>query len=284
MEKISLPFFYLLGAKLNPLSLMKPADVRRVDFWLAAYSTGEYLENLLSSFAVLTVCRTAGEKLIAGIDDWTQSVSSEGAFSDLLDPAEKARARVLIGKAKDFETVLAAELEELATYHVTPKAGYSTDVLIERAESVISDSFRIKLSLRTIKEIRESGRCLVFDNATASGFHMMRAIELVMHDYYLVICKPRPKPTKLLENWGAYLALLSKETDDGVKKVVAILQQIKDQDRNFIMHPEVVLSQDEAFKLFEVAKAAIIAMADALPEPKPKKSKGGGSNDKAKAT
>jgi hypothetical protein len=34
------------------------------------------------------------------------------------------------------------------------------------------------------------------------------------------------------------------------------------------MHPERVLSQDDAFTLFEIAKGAIMAMAGKLPEPK----------------
>jgi hypothetical protein len=47
--------------------------------------------------------------------------------------------------------------------------------------------------------------------------------------------------------------------------VLAFLQQIKDQDRNLIMHPEVVLQPDEALTLFEVTKGAILMMAEKLP-------------------
>jgi hypothetical protein len=43
-------------------------------------------------------------------------------------------------------------------------------------------------------------------------------------------------------------------------------QQIKDNERNLIMHPERVLSADDAFRLFEIAKTAIITMSTFLPE------------------
>jgi hypothetical protein len=59
-------------------------------------------------------------------------------------------------------------------------------------------------------------------------------------------------------------------TDSGdlqAKVVVSILHEIKDQYRNLIMHPEVFLSPEEAFTLFAVAQAAIMAMAERLPVP-----------------
>jgi hypothetical protein len=54
--------------------------------------------------------------------------------------------------------------------------------------------------------------------------------------------------------------------------MVAVLQQMKDLDRNLIIHPEVFLSQDDAFILFEAAKYAIMQMATRLPERDIKKS------------
>jgi hypothetical protein len=68
-----------------------------------------------------------------------------------------------------------------------------------------------------------------------------------------------------LENWGAYLAESKKSTDPDVKKAVTLIQQIKDDDRNLIMHPKRVLSPDEAFSLFEITKIAIIVMGDRVP-------------------
>ena len=90
-----------------------------------------------------------------------------------------------------------------------------------------------------------------------------------MHEYHTSVCKP--KPAKRLENWGAYIAELKKPQKPEVEEVVAMLQQIKDRHRNLIMHPEIVLSLDEAFTLFEIAQGAIIAMADKLPSGKKKK-------------
>ena len=120
-----------------------------------------------------------------------------------------------------------------------------------------------KISNEIVEEIRQSGRCLAFDVATASAFHIMRATESVIRKYYLQVCKPKSK--KKLDNWGMYIAKLSQSQDPQVKEVVALLQQIKDRHRNLIMHPEIVLTPDEAFTLFEIAQSAIITMAGNLP-------------------
>ncbi len=91
---------------------------------------------------------------------------------------------------------------------------------------------------------------------------MMRALEETMHQYYLAMCKPASK--KHLGNWGEYIAALRKAAGldsgpatikdakaiDHVKLTVPMLQQIKDQDRNLIMHPEIVLTSDESSSLF----------------------------------
>ena len=166
----------------------------------------------------------------------------------------------IIKIANELEIVLSAELQTLATYNITQKGIYSTTDLIERAERILPEQVLGKIGQMAVGEVRESGKCLAFDCATASAFHMMRATEEVMYRYYVSVCKP--KPVKRLKNWGAYIAQLSKSNKPEVKEIVAMLQQIKDRHRNLIMHPEIVLTIDEAFTLFEIAQGAIIAMAD----------------------
>jgi hypothetical protein len=230
---------------------------------------GSIVLELLTKFTSLVVCGPIGKELNSEIRK-----SIDVLVTDLNKPLttdELLAINDIAKKAKEFETVLTAELETLATYNATQKGIYSTADLIEQAENVLPVSVLEKISQDVVQEIRESGRCLAFDNPTASGFHIMRATELVIHEYYKAICSPTTPDTRL-GNWGAYLAELrkfgdpdNKGGDPEVKKVVAILQQIKDSDRNLIMHPEIVLTPDDAFTLFEVAKGAIMTMANKLP-------------------
>ena len=144
--------------------------------------------------------------------------------------------------------------------------------MINNAEIVFPKSVLKTLNIDIVREVREAGKCLAFDIPTASGFYMLRATEGILHEYYLVVCKPKKQDK--LDNWGAYISALYKlsedestidETKNHIKKVLALLQQVKDQDRNQIMHLEVVLNDDEAFVLFEITKTAIMTMAEKLP-------------------
>jgi hypothetical protein len=268
MEKLNLPFFYQLGAQLSPLTEFIPDDNNRAAIYLAAYLAKGPIAELMTSksFATLTVCRAAGGQFLNAIVDVQKWISET--------PIDKFRAKdteadtkfeILINKAKEFETILLAELQTLGTYHVTQKGIYSTAGLVDNTENMLPDSIRLKVEQNVVDELRQSGRCLAFDVPTASGFHILRATEIVLHEYYLDVRKPENK--ERLENWGAYIASLQKSNDPNVKETVALLQQIKDNDRNLIMHPERILSSDDAFILFEIAKSAIMAMSVKLASP-----------------
>ncbi len=168
-------------------------------------------------------------------------------------------------KASELQIILAEELQGLPAYHPQQTGIYDTPRLIERAEHILPDSIRAKLETSVASEVREGGKCLAFGLCTASAFHMMRAVEVVMHQYYVCVCTP--SSSARLASWGAYIAELRRKlpqakTDD---EVTAMLQQVKDDHRNLIMHPEVVLSADEAFALFDLAKAVISVIAARLP-------------------
>lgn len=270
VKKISLPFFYQLGAKLNPLTEFTSEVNNRRQIWLASFPVHSYVYTLLETFKTLTVCRAAGIALIDDIlkmQNWVREAPSDKREEEA--PSVDFLFQNVITAAKNFEIVLTAELQTLATYHCEQHGIYETTDLIEQAERVLPKHALKKIKQDVIEEIRQSGRCLAFDIATASAFHIIRATELVIHKYYLHVCKP--KSQKKLDSWGAYIAKLEQSQAPEVKEVVAMLQQIKDRHRNLIMHPEMVLSPDEAFTLFEIVQGSIIAMADKLPTSKKKK-------------
>ena len=264
MEKINPAFFYECGAQLRPLTALTPDINNRWQIYYASVPVYHYVYNLLDFYKSLNVCRGVGAELTKAITEmqkWMRETPPDQVRKT--DSSVDARFINVVNKAKQFEAVLLAELQILATYHVTQKGAYYTPDLIDQAEMTLPESIRTKIPEDIKHEIRQSGRCLAFDNPTASGFHIIRAVEGIMHQYYLTVCKPR-KSTRL-ENWGAYIAELYKSSDPTVKETVAILQQIKDNDRNLIMHPERVLSSDDALTLFEIAKGAIMVMAKKLP-------------------
>jgi hypothetical protein len=176
---------------------------------------------------------------------------------------------VLIIHAKEFETVLLADLEKLNVYYPERKGIFDTRLLVSEAESAFSKNILNKLDKQAIQEINAFGKCIAFDNYTASGFHILRALEVVLHDLWVKECNH--KPEELLGSWAAYLSdiynlcqtnKLSKKESDEIKKLYYLLQQIKYQDRNNIMHPEITLNEDDALSLFDTVKTAIKVMTE----------------------
>ena len=269
MNKLNVNFFYNFGSHLNPIVEDIATNSNLLDIVIHCYNVKESLESLFKAFPWMDVCKNAAPELVSAIDESLKAYNElrdkkpDGSDGDKSIPYEFNELRE---KARAFQSVLAAELTTLEAYITTQKGGYDTTDLIENAEITLPPSVLNKINDKVINEIRSSGRCLVFDSPTASGFHILRATELVLHQYYLSICTP--ECDKALDNWGAYIAALNKasESKPDIKKTVMFLQLLKNIDRNNIMHPEVVLSPDQAFTLFDTAKSVIMIMAELLPD------------------
>jgi hypothetical protein len=267
MEKIDLTFFQNLGFQLHSLTELSPYGENRVDILIAGLTIMSTIDNLIVSFPTLNVCLGKKDELFKAINEgrrWFKQASNED--KEKKDSSIDWKFREIINRAKEFEVVLTAELQTLAVYHVTQKGIYSTSDLIVKAENTLPQSILLKVNQQVIEEIRQSGRCLALDCGTACAFHIMRAIEMVMHEYYVAVCKPNPKPRKRLNNWGAYIDKFRNSPKPEVTEIAVLLQQIKDKHRNLIMHPDITLSMDEAFTTFEIAQGVIIAMAAKLPK------------------
>ncbi len=171
MEKIDLPSFYRLGTQLGQLAEAKLATSTRVSIMLASLRSYRLVSSLLNQYSTLTVCRARGTELLEAIDElnkwWDETPPEKLSEPDQLADTKFSSA---IDKAKRFEAVLSEELGILAAYHVTQKGIYSTSALINQAQDVLPELIRGRISQIVAEEIRQSGRCLAFDNSTASGF------------------------------------------------------------------------------------------------------------------
>lgn len=168
---------------------------------------------------------------------------------------ESWRVSNLNEAAKSFETVLANELPGLATYFVLQKGIYSTDDLLTQADHQLSESVRAALPKKASQDICEAGKCLAFELATASAFHIWRALETVMDAYHEALTgKPFPQegPTR---NWGVYIKALKSASAE--IKITSFLDHIREEYRNPISHPSDTVGPQEAVDLFSAGLSAI---------------------------
>ena len=277
MERVNEFAFYDLAVRIHPL-----VGLSRREFyskcWFTLFQARSALQEVVS-LRPLTVCLSAVNELADAInnivpDDFDEAISKIPAQTTPLlgeqnpqEPPEpeKPLASYLIHRVKEaatkFETVLSAEVQTLDTYFVSQKGSYKMSDLIERAEIVFPPSVREKLPQSAISDIKQAGRCLALDSPTASGFHILRAVESVMALYYKSVLG-KMMPTRM-RNWGIYIKKL-RGSGKADNKVTDFLDHVRENYRNPVQHPEVMLSSDEAEVLFSISLSVIRLMTAVL--------------------
>jgi hypothetical protein len=124
----------------------------------------------------------------------------------------------------------------------------------------------------SLPEIRQAGRCLAFGEDTASVFHLMRAMELVVAR----LCR-KLKIKNLERVWGSLLSEMGgkiklmpddtsrrKEKKDAWSEAHSSLYHVKQAWRNKTMHPAKSYTAAQARDVFEAVRAFIDHLAGLL--------------------
>ncbi len=169
-----------------------------------------------------------------------------------------------------FKHVFAAECGRSEIYSVEQKMGYDISSLLHDAEKNIHADIRHLISDNALTEVRDAGRCFALENYTASGFHILRALEVVMGDYY----KKVGGEDKEFRSWFDYTKEFEKlvDTREGRQsefpspKVVSMLDRMRQLDRNPLMHPRDSLDEMAADTLFKLGVVTITELAKDMRE------------------
>jgi hypothetical protein len=248
-------YFYQLGAVIRPL-LGIEHPVTFADIITLSFQAQSWLDWFMADKVVpLSVCKGSGSKLSAAIATVISEFNKPNVNADTQVPFEFVYP--VTSNAKDFDIVFTAELQTLDTYFVSQTGIYKTSDLIERAERIFPESILSTIPDYAVKDIRECGRCLAFDLPTSAGFHILRATEALIREYYKVVVGELPKMKS--RNWGRYIDILRRHGADA--RIMGALDQIREMHRNPIMHPEDFLSAEEAATLFGVAQGLIVFIA-----------------------
>jgi hypothetical protein len=257
--------FYELGQKIRSIQDIKD-DTEYRTVWYQLWEARNALIELKDDPVSMRVSLSVVDRMIAAISEIVPM--DQGAFTAKLRESQGSPATIvgvpyyeLTDALRAFEPVLAAECKALDTYVVSQKRGYSTPDLVERAHIMLSDDSVAILPDGVIADIQAAGRCLAFDVPTASGFHILRAVEAVMALYYTHLTGADLK--KQNRNWGLYLKKL-KDVPQHDPKISGALDHIRDNYRNPISHPEDTLTEAHAIMLFGLCLSSIELMAETL--------------------
>ena len=255
MNHVNINAFYSLGGTFR--SLAEIANYKRFeDMKGVLVGTRTMLARVLAGeFVPVARCAELGKKLDKEIESFLIKYESKGS-----DFIKQDDARAILFAAITFEDKLRHELDHLDVYYIPPKGTHATLALIEKAETNLPRDVVSRLEPKALNDIQQAGRCLALDAPTAAGFHILRAVESLIVRYIDKITgKPHPPKNR---NWGAYIQAI--RNNGGKPAVADYLFHMKETYRNPIMHPEVVLTPDEAFSLFNASLSAIVQLDKAI--------------------
>jgi hypothetical protein len=258
--RISLSYIYNMAIQLEPLDKLPAEDSSFSSILPSIYPAKIMLDNFETSLFRPYLRTSLGHfvELKRVIDqqientDFKRSVSSFELFA-------------IRSAFQQYRTTLQAELAILDSYFVTQKGGYDTMSLLMWGENCFPWDLKEKVP-EAVFDVRESTKSLAYELPTAAGFHIFRATESVLRRYHANVTGGSAPPKS--RNIGVYLESL-RRTQTGDPKVRAALKQMTDLHRNPIIHPEAVLTIEEALSIMGVARGAISAMLSALPPVSP---------------
>ncbi|MDP2355494.1 MAG: hypothetical protein Q8M31_05475 [Beijerinckiaceae bacterium] len=276
MERINPFLFYEFGKELHLLEQVTDLTTRQVFFpvWQAQGS----MNKLLAGDPIpLGVSSGKARELLNRIDSLmalrfsTKNDKGEPMLrfpEDGDEPVNAWSVDWIKAAIREFETVFAEEMRETATYFVPRRGIYHTPALVDAADETFPEEMRAFIPQKAKDDWKAAGRCLAFSLLSASGFHVARAVEACLESYYQLFSG---KPGETLHGWKAYIDALEKiaasnPTPCPLKKTLTELDQMREDYRNPIVHPRVVLSESDARMLFANGESLIIAMAQELAE------------------
>ncbi len=250
---------YTFSKALHPLSHLKDDLTIKANIFVL-WGAREELEAMVKAGSpLLGTARRAAMKLIETID---QVIPKN--IIDAFDISDQEtfgyRASLITESLKELESVLRNDMPGIAAYLVSQKGIFNTDDLISNAERYFPDDIQVVLPAQACNDLREAGRCLAYELATACVFHLWRAVETVMLAYCHRLTGQEWKGKN--KNWAAYIAALKEAKAD--ERITVFLEHIRTQYRNPQTHPDEAIGLMEALQLFGTAMSSINQMLVAI--------------------
>lgn len=220
------------------------------------------LESFIANDNGFGTCKRVANDLLTCINDWvSENVMPNGSYSTELFETELSSWQWgnISRKIDSFRSVFEAECHDIDIYSVGQIAIYKTQALVSDGANIIAGEYRADISEAALNEFNNAGKCLAFDLPTACGFHALRGLELVLDDYLSSFAVKTDK----FRSWNDYIQAAKKLIDDQAAvdkpspKVAAMLDRMRELDRNPLMHPRDTLDIVGADQLFKLAAITV---------------------------
>ena len=258
MIRISLPFICNSVLQMDTLNTLPTGPAKFGDIIYQIY-TAQTALNTLTTGSVFSPYLVSSRELANRLKSLIDAQASEAGGVD------REVGGLEIWQIKnaytEYKVALFAEIGTLASYFVTQKGPYDTAALLSFGEVLFPLEIVSKVP-EAVHDARQAGLCLAYELPTAAGFHTFRVLEAVLRRYYAHETGGMAPPK--VRNIGVYINAM-KQAQKGDAKVLAAVKQMADLHRNPLVHPEVILTTEEAMTAFGIARSAVAAMLTSLP-------------------
>lgn len=261
MLKISLPWILDVVGAIDELSAIKKDEPKTSHSW-RIFNAKSQIEALFSQSIYSPYLRISGERAGELYQHLNQLIAPDASEDESYTDFDAWYVRHLVEK---FKTVFLSELSTLPSFLVAGKECYDTNTLLEEGHKLLPSSL-IQKAPEAIPDVMQAGRALAFELATACGFHVFRATEAVIKRYWDQASGGSERPR--LETIGSYAVELEKR-GYGDAKIIESLKQMAKLHRNPLIHPEAILTVEEAIDILGISRSVIGAMLRVLPEVQP---------------
>jgi hypothetical protein len=162
---------------------------------------------------------------------------------------------------KTLESVVFAEGSTKKLYVLSDRR-FNTEYLLSQPEKLLKSGAFDKLDEIARLDLASACRCILFGEATAAAFHMLRATESTLKSYY---CHHRKQKRLEKPMWANMVdQLRAKKKNKPPEALLQSLDLIRTAYRNPTQHPQAIYQIDSAQDLLGVCLDVIGKMADEL--------------------
>ena len=186
-----------------------------------------------------------------------------GGMSPFLDSGKlKDSSHDILSKAvASLETALRHDLNELPTYIIEKIGIYDTDDLVTKADEALAADLKSHIPPKVMEDFKKAGAGLAFEMHTASGFHGYRAVDSMLRIYCAHFAGVLPQKRDWFNFIDAVRKVPKSNTRQPNLRTLELLDRIRAEDRNPLIHPDIDLDAAQAHLAFNLCLAAISFMA-----------------------
>jgi hypothetical protein len=213
------------------------------------------IQELKTANFQVTLASMNSEYFASMQDDLTALTSNTEEIGEAL--AAKVRHELTL-----IETVVFPE-SSIKKIYVLPSRRFNSDYLLYEPGKLLKDGVFLKLDEIARHDITSACKCLLFGEATAAAFHILRATESVLKSYY---CHHKKQNRLEKPMWANMVDQLRAKTKNKPPEILLnSLDLIRTAYRNPTQHPQATYEIDSAQDLFGVCLDAIGKMGTELP-------------------